>query len=180
MRKEEGIFLLFSSGRQDINKWLLPQHQTSPFPDPLPPTTPAYAYLSIDPYNETSDSHETTFQIPKQPLTNGNDSNFEDQLTSGVDLFLPKPKKVFETRNLGHCGAIPGAHQHHIPPQVLSGIQSHWTMLGLCEAHLSWIPALIIYWQSCQDCPKCSHSSPSWVHSQVSLTFTFVSEWQLI
>src|SRR5258708_34531568 len=66
------------------------QHQTLPFPDPPPPSPLAFAYLSIDPYDKTLDSHETISQDPKPPHTNGNDTkdpNFEHHLILGMDLY---------------------------------------------------------------------------------------------
>ena len=85
-----------------------------PFPDPLPPSPLAFAYLSINPYDETLDSHETISQVPEPPHANGNDTkvpDFEDQLIAGVDLctiLTEAQENLLKKRNLGCCGAVPG------------------------------------------------------------------------
>ena len=83
--------------------------------------TLAFAYPLIDPYDETWDPHEITFQIPEQPLTNGNDTNFEDQLISGVNLYTilaEAQETLLKTRNLGHCGAIPSVQATYTATKI--------------------------------------------------------------
>src|SRR5258708_17310675 len=112
------------------------QHQTLPFPNPPPPSPLAFTYLSIDPYDETLDSHETMSQVPEPPHTNGNDTevpDFEDQLIAGVDLYtiLTKAQEnLLTTRNLGRCGAIPGVQGTYAATRI-NGWPSH-TMAWWC------------------------------------------------